>query len=398
MRLLERWFPLSAGPSQWGLVGVLAAAEFARTALIVALLPAYATGPLGAPLTLVGLMISGHYLMDTLFRTPMGWLVDWLGPRVTLTLGMVIEVVSLLGAARTHDPLWLLVWLGALGVGTASHWPAVVTGTNRLTSAHQRGAMMGLVYASWLAGSGLGPVVINFVVGNLGSDRLAFDLLVAADLLGLAMTVLLTDPELTQIHGGGRPHISLAGFRRVWPLRAVIPGMFVQTMVLGELLPVLQPLTHRVLHLSQWEYAFLLLGSGALTVILLVPAGRISDHLGLKIPLIGGFWMAGVALLGLAFIRNFWLLIVVGGFLGLSYALILPAWNAFLARLIPAEQEGLLWGVFMSVEGLGMAVGPVVGAHLFQVSVVAPFALATLILAVMGMFYWFYPVPPARQL
>jgi DHA1 family multidrug resistance protein-like MFS transporter len=396
MRLLERWFPAGISHSQVALAGVLAAAEFSRTALIVALLPSYAIGPLGISLTLVGFMISGHYLMDTAFRTPMGWLTDRVGPRVTLLLGMSVEVVALLGAARAHNPVWLVIWLGLLGVGTASHWPAVVTGTNRLSAVDNRGTMMGIVYASWLAGSGLGPVVINFVIGNLGSDRLAFDLLVAADLLAFGLTFLLRDPKLNQIHGGGRPRVSWDGVRHIWPLRAVLPGMFVQTLVLGELLPVLQPLTHQVLHLSQWSYAFLLLGSGAMTVILLVPMGRVSDRMGVKGPLIGGFWLAGASLMGLAFVRDFWWLIVVGGFLGLSYALILPAWNAFLARLIPADQEGLLWGVFMSVEGLGMAVGPVIGAHLFEFSTVAPFALATLILAVMGIFYWFYPLPSHR--
>jgi DHA1 family multidrug resistance protein-like MFS transporter len=175
--------------------------------------------------------------------------------------------------------------------------------------------------------------------------------------------------------------------------------MFVQTLVLGELLPVLEPLTHRVLHLAQWQYAVLLLGSGALTVLLLVPMGRVADRMGLKLPLIGGFWMAGAALAGIAVIRDFWALVGVGGALGLAYALILPAWNAFLARLIPPDQEGLLWGIFMTMEGAGMTVGPVVGAHLFQISPAAPFLLGTAILGVMGLFYWWFPVPeggPAR--
>lgn len=392
MRLPERWWPPGIGASQWGLIGILAAAEFSRTALVVALLPAYATGPLGMPLGLVGFMISGHYLVDTIFRTPMGWLVDRFGPRLTLTLGVLVEAVALVGAARTHNAAWLALWVAALGVGTAAHWPAVVTGTNRLTDARYRSSMMGLVYAGWIAGSGLGPITINFVVGTLGSDRIAFDILVAMELVALALTALLTDARLWEVKGGGVPLVSWMGLKRLWPLRAVIPGMFVQTLVLGELLPVLEPLTHQVLRLTQWEYAVLLLGSGALTVLLLVPMGRLADHLGLKVPLVGGFWLAGLALVGVALIRDFWWLIGVGGALGLAYALILPAWNAFLARLIPVEQEGLLWGAFMTVEGLGMAVGPVVGAHLFEWAVPAPFFLATLVLLVMGVFYWRYPI------
>jgi DHA1 family multidrug resistance protein-like MFS transporter len=397
MRGLRQWFPRDINVAQWQLIGILGAAEFARTALVVVLLPAFATGPLHLSLTLVGLMISAHYAMDTAFRSPAGWLVDRIGPKRVLLAGLVIEVLAMFGAMHSHQAVWLFVFMGLLGVGTASHWPSVVTGTNRLTSASHRGTMMGAVFAGWIAGSGIGPVVTNFVIGNLGSDEGAFGLLIAAQLVALVLAGLIRSRQLDAPSPRGERHASvMSGFRVIWPLRSVLPGMFVQTMVLGLLLPLLQPLTHRVLHLDQVQFAVLLLGAGALTVLLLVPMGRVADRLGIKVPLIGGFWLAGLALLALSAVRDFWLLVLVGGALGLAYALILPSWNAFLARLIPAAQEGLLWGVFMTVEGLGMTVGPAVGAHLFEWSVYAPFILAAAILGLMSVFYWMYPLAEAR--
>ncbi len=397
MRGLRHWFPHDVNIAQWQLIGILGAAEFARTALVVVLLPAFATGPLGLSLTVVGLMISAHYAMDTLFRSPAGWLVDRVGPKPVLLGGLVIEVVSIFGAMHSHVAITLFIFMGLLGVGTASHWPSVVTGTNRLTHAEQRGTMMGAVFAGWIAGSGIGPVVVNFAVGNLGSDELAFLLLMAADVVALAFAFLIRDHRLLERSASGERHPSIfSGLKIIWPLKSVLPGMFVQTMVLGLLLPLLQPLTHRVLHLDQVQYAVLLLGSGALTVLLLVPMGRVADRLGIKGPLIGGFWLAALALLALSAVREFWLLVAVGVTLGLAYALILPSWNAFLARLIPSAQEGLLWGVFMTVEGLGMTVGPAVGAHLFQFSIYAPFILAAAILTLMSVFYWLYPLPERR--
>jgi len=396
LNLLKRWFPYDINPTQWALIGVLATAEFARTALVVALLPAYVTGPLGESLSLAGLAISAHYMLDTVFRSPAGWAVDRVGPKRTLMAGVAVEVVALFLAMHAHRPVWLIVFLALMGVGTATHWPSVVTGTNRLTPQAYRGAMMGAVFAGWLTGSGLGPVTINFVIGNLGSDRLAFDILIWADILAFVLVLLLHGPRLRELGQHARTHRPVGGWRVIWPLRAVLPGMFVQTMVLGLLMPILQPLTHRVLHLSQWEFAVLLLGAGALTVLLLVPMGRVADRMGLKVPLSGGFWLAAVSLVSLSLVRSFWPLVGIGSLLGLSYALILPAWNAFLARMIPAQQEGLLWGVFMTVEGLGMTVGPAVGARLFELSVVAPFWLAAAILLVMGGFYWWYPAAHAH--
>jgi MFS family permease len=399
MRLLNRWFPFEVQSTQWALIGVLATAEFARTALLVTLLPAFVQGPLRSSLSIAGVAISAHYLLDTAGRSPAGWFVDRFGPRLTLIIGVAIEIGALVLAMHAHRPVWLIVFLAIMGVGTAAHWPAVVTGTNRLTPNKYRGAMMGAVFAGWLIGSGLGPVALNFVMGNQLTDRFAFEVLIWADIAAFALVLLLNGPRLREFSPEPRVQHTTRGWRVIWRLRAVLPGMLVQTMVLGLLMPVLRPLTHRVLHLSQWEFAALLLGAGALTVLLLVPMGRLADHMGLKLPLIGGFWLAGASLLGLAFLRSFWALLGVGALLGLSYSLILPSWNAFLARMIPAEQEGLLWGLFMTVEGIGLTIGPSVGARLFEVAPEAPFLLAAGILFVMGFFYWaFHPPAHARAI
>ena len=66
--------------------------------------------------------------------------------------------------------------------------------------------------------------------------------------------------------------------------------------------------------------------------------------------------------------------------------------NGFLAGMIPKEIEGWLWGVFMTVEGMGMAVGPIIGARLFGYRIWAPFVVSAAILLMMGVFYSVYPL------
>ncbi|WP_053958500.1 MFS transporter [Sulfobacillus thermosulfidooxidans] len=371
----------------------LGLAEFARGALIISLLPAYVTGPLGASLTIVGWALSSHYFLDTVFRGPAGWLVDHIGVPRVLTMGLAIECLSLIGAMNTKHPAMIIVFVALLGVGTATHWPAVVTGTNRLTEPERRASMMGLVFAAWLTGSGLGPVLINFVLG--GRDRTAFLVLIAADVVAFAVTIWIADPRLIQVHHHQPKARHL--WHTLWRFRWVIPGTFVQNMTLGLMLPILQPFTTRILHLSHLQFAELLLGSGAFTVLLLVPMGKITDRFGLRVPLVGGFFIAGIALLGIAFFRQFFELTIFGGILGLSYAMILPSWNAFLAGLIPKEIEGWLWGVFMTVEGLGMSVGPIVGTRLFSVRIWLPFVASAVILLIMGSFYASFPLKEKIQ-
>ncbi len=375
-------------PAQILLLIILGLAEFARGALIISLLPAYVTGPLGASLTIVGWALSSHYFLDTVFRGPAGWLVDHIGVPRVLTIGLAIECLSLIGAMNTTSPAMIIVFVALLGVGTATHWPAVVTGTNRMTDPERRASVMGLVFAAWLTGSGLGPVLINFLLG--GRDRTAFLVLIAADIIAFAVTIIVSEPRLTHIHEQQVTRHRL--WKTLWNFRWVIPGTFVQNMTLGLMLPILQPFTTRVLHLDHLQFAELLLGSGAFTVILLVPMGKVTDRFGLRVPLVGGFFVAGIALLGIGFFRHFFQLIVFGGILGLSYAMILPSWNAFLAGLIPKEIEGWLWGVFMTIEGLGMSVGPILGTRLFTYRIWLPFVVSAIILLSMGVFYASFPV------
>lgn len=373
--------------THWLLMAVLGLAEFSRGALIIALIPSYITGPLAAPLILVGWAISSHYFMDTVFRGPAGWLVDRVGPARVLTMGMAVEVVALIGTMNTQHPDLAVFFVAMLGIGTATHWPAVVTGANRLTPSSSRASVMGLVFAVWLAGSGLGPILINFLME--GRDRVAFLILIAADVLAFAITMALTDRRLAPL--GHKPHPVHGWFKLLWPFRSVIPGMFLQNLTLGVMIPLLQPFTHQILHLSHWQFAGLLLGGGAFAVLLMVPMGKVTDRFGLKIPLVGGFFMAGLALAMMGTVRNFLLLIAVGGVTGMAYAMILPAWNTFLAKMIPQEIEGWLWGVFMTVEGLGMAVGPIVGTRLFEISPGLPFFVSAVVLAAMGVLYWTLP-------
>ena len=141
--------------------------------------------------------------------------------------------------------------------------------------------------------------------------------------------------------------------REIWNL---IPGMFFQTFALGMLLPNLFPFVIEQLQMSEMQYYLLLLAGGAVVVLCMNPVGRLIDRYDARGFLTAGFLLAGgtlFALVGYANPINIWVFVAL---LGLSYALIQPAWNAVLAASIPPHLRGVLMGLFMSIEGLGFAV------------------------------------------
>ena len=66
---------------------------------------------------------------------------------------------------------------------------------------------------------------------------------------------------------------------------------------------------------------------------------------------------------------------------GLGYALAVPAWNALAMDRIPPGGRGLLLGAVATVQGAGLAVGPVVGGYLWEhIRPYAPFTAGALLL------------------
>ena len=166
--------------------------------------------------------------------------------------------------------------------------------------------------------------------------------------------------------------------------------MFVQTMAVGVLMPVITIYAKKVFGISTEQFSYLLIGGGVFTVLLLIPSGKISDRIGVKGPLVVGFLLAAVCLILLPLQVKVIYTLGIGAFLGISYSLILPAWNGLQARAVSPEKRGTMWAIFMTIEGIGTAIGAFVGGMVWDVfGPKAPFFTSALVLSVMAAFYTF---------
>jgi len=63
-------------------------------------------------------------------------------------------------------------------------------------------------------------------------------------------------------------------------LKIIYPGMFMQTVSIGILMPVIAVYARTVLGFNAPQFAYLLIGIGFVTISLLVPAGKLVDRWG----------------------------------------------------------------------------------------------------------------------
>jgi len=375
-----------------GLLLILFLVEFTRGAFFLTFLPIYAVNYLGISLATAGLAVSAHYLFETLFKSTAGWQLDRRGIWI-VHIGLLLGLAAML-LMRFQTATYVLISASALlGLAVSPIWLAVMSRVAPVQSIG-RATRVGVVFTVWLAGAGSGPVAINFLMSNNYDS--AFWLLIGLWLLATLVAAII-------LRKSGKDVISGSGFsfrKEVAKLaqnpavqKILLPGMFLQTFTGGLLLPLLPVYAQGQLGLSPNQYAFLLLAGGAAAGLSLLPMGYLADRLELKPLLSVGFAMTALSLALFSRATEMASIFILAGMTGFSYAIILPAWNNLLAKVISPEGQATGWGVFSTIEGAGIAVGPTLGgllAHFYGFHTVL--ILCVLLLGTMACFYFIYPL------
>jgi MFS family permease len=365
---------------------VLFLVEFVRGAFLISYLPAYAIDQLHISVSMVGMAITVHYLTDTVVKGFIGYLLDRFPFHLIVQGGLFISFLGLIAIPDSYQA-WLLILTSAVfGLGISAIW---IVCLSKVQEAN-RAAQMGLLYMFWFIGMGLGPVCFNFMMD--WSIRFSFWVLVLIWGISWALSLSISHNTIARME-----QMPLAiQVQRLWnrmkTMRALIPGMILQTMAAGMLVPILPHFATKHLGITYSQYSYLLMAGGASVVLGLIPMGKLSDSIGGKWFLVCGFGIFAVSLYALTFRPSFYLSMVWAIVLGVSYAAVLPTWNALLSHYVPSEQQGLGWGIFSSVEGIGVIIGPVIGGWIaaWMNDTVTVWVSAAL-LGSIALFYFFFP-------
>jgi MFS family permease len=376
----------------FSLLLILFLMEFTRGAFYLTFLPLYAVKYLGLSVAVSGLAISAHYFVETLFKGAAGWQLDRRGHRI-LNISFSLGLATLLLMKMFPTAAVLVIGSAVFGLSVTPVWLAVVSGVAPV-QLKDRASRMGIVFAVWLTGAGGGPVVISFFIEN--NYNLAFWFLIA--LWGLALIVSATMPGKGADRAGGSPGFSL--FKEVARMAGnpsvkyiLLPGMFLQTLAGGLILPLLPLYAQDVIGFSPRQYAFLLIAGGAAAVLCFLPMGHLADRFRLRYLLATGFGLTALSLAMFSTARAALSAYLLAALVGFSYAVVLPAWNNLLAKSISPEHQATGWGLFATVEGMGIAVGPALGGAVTKsFGLTSSIIVSTVLLAVMACFYFLYPV------
>jgi MFS family permease len=330
--------------------------------------------------SVIGLVVVSFLLFEAVFKGPMGHFADRFGPKLFISLGPALSILtSLLSLAVPHsngqpgELVAFLVLRAIDGVGAAMLWPAAFSAINEVVEDGERQQAMSLLNLCYMLG-----IAVAFIVG--GSINDLFHLKYAALILAAGLFAIVSlvawrfVPRFTPKPGSAAEGEStgLADF-----LASVkqVPGFILLAgiMFMGIGFPMA---IFKLFPTDQFGFSETAIGAiifpGALTMAAAsVPMSRIGEKIGrIRSVNLG----VGLSALGMAFIasgmlipslRQPWVLAIGGIPCGIGFLLAIPAWMASVSDIDPAKR-GTNLGAIMTAQGLGAIIGAPIGSAFYE--------------------------------
>ena len=339
--------------------------------MLVHLLPLFLANVLGVRLSIVGLIEGVAETTASLLKVFSGWLSDRLGDRKWLTVaGYSLSTLAkpFLYVANTWGAVLAVRFADRVGKGirTAPRDALVADSID----AKRRGLAFGLHRAGDTAGAMVGLLIALGVVYALqGADltlqRPTFQTLVLISIVPAALAVLvlvIAAKNVTVTSQRQRPRLSLAGFDPCFKRFLIVIVLF----TLGNSSDAFLVLRAQSLGLSVVGVMGVLVLFNLVYALVATPAGALSDRIGRRRVIVGG-WLAYAAIyLGFGLAGAAWQIWALFALYGVYYGMAEGAGKALVADVVAPAQRGTAYGVYNAAIGLAAFPASLVAGVLWQ--------------------------------
>jgi len=170
-------------------VGAVSAAHFVSHYYIIILAPLlpFVRADYGVTYTEIGFAFAAFNIVSAALQTPAGFLVDWLGARILLIVGLIVGAAAFVVVGLTHS-YWLLVAMFALaGVGNTVYHPADYALLSHHVPSERIGQAFSVHTFAGMLGSAVAPASL-LLMQSLWGWRGAF---IGAGIIGFVAAAIL---------------------------------------------------------------------------------------------------------------------------------------------------------------------------------------------------------------
>ncbi|HQN68232.1 MAG TPA: MFS transporter [Anaerolineaceae bacterium] len=325
--------------------------------MVINILPLFLSSVLGVKTNIIGIIEGIAEATASILKVFSGWLSDKMRSRKWLAVlgyGLSAIVKPLFYFANSWSAVAAIRWGDRVGKGirTAPR-DALVADT---VKPEQRGLAFGLHRAADTAGAMLGILIAILVVWRvqatgIGLQENTFRTIVLISIIPavLAVLALIFGTHEVKVEGVRQaPKISFKGLGKNFLVFMLIVGIF----DLGNSSDAFLVLRAQERGMSVLNILIMLAVFNLVYALVSTPAGGLSDRIGRRKVIIGGWIIYALIYLGFALAKNvthvFLLYVAYGVYYGMAYGTA----KAMIGDLVPEEMRGTAFGTYNAVLGI----------------------------------------------
>lgn len=325
--------------------------------MVINLLPLFLSNVLGVKTNIIGLIEGVAEATSSLLKLFSGWLSDRLRARKWLAVagyGISALAKPFFYVATGWGAIAGARWADRVGKGVRTA-PRDALVADSVTPA-QRGLAFGFHRAADTAGAVLGLAIALLVVwlaqsGNAGLTASTFRTLVLISLIPAALAVITLAVGAADVPVSGiakAPSFGFKGLGRPFLLFMLIVGIF----DLGNSSDAFLVLRAQERGLSVLGVLGMLITFNVIYTLISTPAGALSDRIGRRRLLIGGWLVYALIYLGFGLAQTAWHIWALYAVYGFYYGMAYGTAKALVADLVPANLRGTAFGTYNAVLGI----------------------------------------------
>lgn len=325
--------------------------------MVVNLLPLFLANALGVKTNVIGLIEGVAEATASVLKLFSGWLSDKLRARKWLAVfGYGLSALSkpFFYVAATWEAVAAVRWVDRVGKGIrGAPRDALVADS---IDARQRGLAFGVHRAADTAGAMLGILIALVVVwlaqqGGADLGASTFRVVVLVSLIPAVLAVLslaLGAKEVAVTRQRAAPKFAFRSLGRPFMVFMLIVGIF----TLGNSADAFLTLRAQTAGMNVIGVLAMLVVFNLVYTLVSGPAGSLSDRIGRRRLIIGGWLVYAAIYLGFGLAQSAWQIFGLYVVYGLYYGMAFGTSSALVADLVPAELRGTAYGTYNAVVGL----------------------------------------------
>jgi MFS transporter, DHA1 family, multidrug resistance protein len=353
--------------------------------LIIPIMPEY-LGTFGVAGQALGFLIAMFSFSQFIFSPIAGDLSDKHGRKKLIIIGLIVFGLSQLAFGLSTE-LWMLYAARFFsGLGSAFLVPPMMAFVADITTYEQRGRGMGLLGASMSLGFMIGPAIGGFL--SKVSLTFPFYIATAAALTAALISIFALPnpaPRSAVEPGSEKKRENLIKQMKrstQTPYFVMLIVMFVFSFGLANFQSTISLYVDHKYGYTPSQIAVIITVGGfvgviAQTFIINKLFNRFGEMRVIHVNLI----IAAFAMIGIIFVNSFFMILFVATIFFTATSLLRPAVNTLVSKLA-GEEQGFAAGMMTAYMSLGNMVGPALAGILFDINIIYPYIIGTIILLI----------------